>query len=49
MPHEKWSLTEAINQETKALFSRILNMLQDMKDTHNLSHIVFDSSGSKLL
>jgi hypothetical protein len=34
-PHEKWRHTEANNQETKAMFSHILKMLQDMKDAHN--------------
>jgi hypothetical protein len=35
MSHEKWSCTEATNQETKAMFSHILKMLQDIKDSHN--------------
>jgi hypothetical protein len=34
-PHEKWSHTEATNQETKVMFSHILKMLQDIKDAHN--------------
>jgi hypothetical protein len=49
IPHEKWSSTEANNQETKALFIQILKMLQDKKGAHNLSYIVFGSSCSKLL
>jgi len=34
-PHEKWSHTEATNQETKVMFSHILKMLQDIKDAHD--------------
>jgi hypothetical protein len=34
-PHEKWSHTEATNQETQVMFSQILKMIQDIKDAHN--------------
>jgi hypothetical protein len=34
-PHEKWSHTEATNQETQVMFSHILKMLHVKKYTHN--------------
>jgi hypothetical protein len=34
-PYERLSYTETTTQETKALFSQILKMLQDKKDAHS--------------
>jgi len=34
-PYERWSHTEATDQETKAMFIQIMKMLQDKEDAHN--------------
>jgi hypothetical protein len=34
-PYERWSHTEATNQETNAMFIQIMKMLQDKEDAHN--------------